>query len=428
MPFLGMRGSGDWATGQRPESYRQSLLYLYPNGRAPLTAMMSMMKELGISDPTRNWFTKTLNEQASTVTAATVYSDASLSTTVASGSANDIVYQKMAAADVVNYRVGHQVRLARTSNNTECVAEVLDRVVNGSSSYLQLRLINAATSPLLSNVNRVWVVGNINAEKGLTPDSWKTDPTPYSNYTQIFRTSVSMSETARATDLRTGDPWKEDRREALEYHGIEMEKAFFWGAKSLTTASNGQIKRTLDGIIPFVRTNASGNIFDYVNDSSYSGQSWLQGGSKWLNEKLEQIYRFNDGEVMAFCGSGAVLGINRLAEDSGFIQLTPESKSYGIQVVNWSVPFGNGKLALKTHPLFSFESSTRNMMVVFNPRNLVYCYLNGNGVNRDTHLVKDVQIPGTDGKTDEWVTECTLEIHHPTSFGVFYGLNQDNAV
>jgi hypothetical protein len=332
----------------------------------------------------------------------------------------------MAAADAVNFRVGHEVRLARTSNNTEAVGEVLDRVVNGASSYLQIRMINAAATPLFSNVNRVWVVGNINAEKAQTPDSWKTDPTPYTNYTQIFRTSVSMSNTARATDLRTGDPWKEDRREALEYHGIEMEKAFFWGAKSLTTAGNGQIKRTLDGIVPFVRANASGNIFDYKNDATFSGQSWLAGGQKWLNEKLEQIFRFNEGELMCFCGSGAVLGINRLAQDGGFIQLSPESKAYGIKIVNWNTPFGD--LFLKTHPLFSYESSTRNMMVVFNPRNLVYCYLNANGVNRDTNLIKDVQIPGVDGKTDEWLTECTLEIHHPTSFGVFYGVNEDNAV
>ena len=41
--FLGMRGNGDWVDGQRPLNWRQNILRLYPNGQAPLTAMLSMM-------------------------------------------------------------------------------------------------------------------------------------------------------------------------------------------------------------------------------------------------------------------------------------------------------------------------------------------------------------------------------------------------
>jgi len=41
--FLGMRGNGDWVDGQRPKNWRQQILKLYPNGQAPLTAMLSMM-------------------------------------------------------------------------------------------------------------------------------------------------------------------------------------------------------------------------------------------------------------------------------------------------------------------------------------------------------------------------------------------------
>ena len=44
VPFLGMRGTGDWVTNQRPENWRQTLLRLYPNGKAPLTAILSMLK------------------------------------------------------------------------------------------------------------------------------------------------------------------------------------------------------------------------------------------------------------------------------------------------------------------------------------------------------------------------------------------------
>ena len=50
--FLGMRGTGDFTvTGQRPENWREMILYLYPNGKAPLTAIMSMMKSEKTDDP-----------------------------------------------------------------------------------------------------------------------------------------------------------------------------------------------------------------------------------------------------------------------------------------------------------------------------------------------------------------------------------------
>ena len=49
--FLGMRGTGDWATYQRPENWRETILYLYPNGSAPLTAILSKLREERVDDP-----------------------------------------------------------------------------------------------------------------------------------------------------------------------------------------------------------------------------------------------------------------------------------------------------------------------------------------------------------------------------------------
>ena len=50
MAFLGMRGTGDWATDERPKNYRQGILYLYPNGSAPLTGLLSKMS-VSLSPP-----------------------------------------------------------------------------------------------------------------------------------------------------------------------------------------------------------------------------------------------------------------------------------------------------------------------------------------------------------------------------------------
>jgi len=49
--FLGMRGTGDWVDGQRPKNWREQILYLYPNGMAPLTAILSMLNSEKTDDP-----------------------------------------------------------------------------------------------------------------------------------------------------------------------------------------------------------------------------------------------------------------------------------------------------------------------------------------------------------------------------------------
>ena len=56
MAFLGMRGTGDWSDSDtRPKDWRQTILRLYPNGDAPLTAIMSMMKSEKATDPEFYW-------------------------------------------------------------------------------------------------------------------------------------------------------------------------------------------------------------------------------------------------------------------------------------------------------------------------------------------------------------------------------------
>lgn len=49
--FLGMRGNDDWVADQRPKNWREQILYLYPNGQAPLTAILSMLSSEKVDDP-----------------------------------------------------------------------------------------------------------------------------------------------------------------------------------------------------------------------------------------------------------------------------------------------------------------------------------------------------------------------------------------
>ena len=426
MAVLGMRGNGDWTTDQRPKNWREKVLQLYPNGDAPLTAILSMMKSESTDDPEFNWWTKSLATQKATVTS--VYTSSNLGTEYTTGgAAGDTVYCKVAtSAAVTQFRAGHQVLLRNSDNYADDTnGKVVGVVQNGSSSYIAVTLLEAdPTTTGLADCDTCLIVGNINAEGGVMPQAIAYDPTKHYNYTQIFRTPLSITRTARKTRLRTGDQYKEAKREALELHSIEMEKAFLWGIRTENTGSNGKPERTTAGLVRSIIDN-SGNVSDFTTESgtAYAGKTWLEAGEEWLDAKLMEIFRYGGSDRLAFCGTNAILAINKLVKEYGNYTLTNGMAEYGIKVKTWMTPFGD--IHLKVHPLFSYESTDRANMVIFDPKDLVFRYID------DTTFYKEGEKQNTgrgriDGTDEEFLTEAGLEFHHYTKCGFLTGFGSDN--
>jgi hypothetical protein len=427
--FLGMRGTGDWATDQRPKNWREVILYEYPNGSAPLTAIMSKLGSEKVDDPEYNWWTKSLPTQAADITG--LYTDAAMSSSYASGGvAGSVLYVKCSEDDIGHFRAGHQVLLRDVSDyDVDVNAKVLATQKNGDSSCITIKLLEADTTTAqshdLSDADRILVIGNLNAEGATMPEAVAYDPTKIYNYTQIFRTPLDITRTARRTKLRTGDAYKEAKREALELHSIEMEKAFIWGIMTENIGSNGKPERTTRGLINIIKTYASANVNDYRLNTTYSGDTWIASGEDWLDYYLELIFRYGKGEKLCLAGSGALLGLNKLAKTYGQYTFTPTTKSYGIQVVEWVTPFG--KINIKTHPLFSYEEANRNSMVIYEPENLKSRIID------DTTFYPDAEKQNTgytrrDGTNEEYLTEMGLEFHFPSGWGYLNGVGQDNIV
>lgn len=432
--YFGMRGTGSWATDQRPKSWRESILYLYPNGSAPLTAIMSKLKSEQVSDPEFNWWTKSLPTQRATITGA--YTDAALATAYTSGGvAGDMLYVKMSAADVAQFRVGHQVLLRDASDFTVDVnTKVVDKNVNGASSYIKVKLLeaddNSTHSHDLSDADVALIVGNINAEGAIMPSGISYDPVKLYNYTQIFRTPLSITRTARKTTLRTGDAYKEMKREALELHSIEMEKAFLFGVKTENTGDNGFPERTTDGIITVIKASASTNVDDYSLNSTYSGKDWTEagGGEDWLNAYLEVLFRYGRKQKLMLAGSGALLGINKLAQSGSHFEITSTTRAYGIAVSQWITPFGI--VDILTHPLFSVEATLRYSGLILEPEELSFRYIDdttffGEGGKTAASGTNSNRKDATD---EEYLTEAGLELHHPTVFGFLNGIGLNSVV
>jgi hypothetical protein len=422
--FLGMRATDDWATDQRPLNWRESILYLYPNGDAPLTALLAKVKSEKTDDPQFHWWTKALPTQRATIT--DVFTDAVLSSSYTTGGVvGTVLYAQMSAADATHFKVGHQVIFRYSSSYAYDInGKVVTVVQNGSSSYVAVKLLQADASNYIASANVLYVIGTINAEGAAMPDAITYDPTKFYNYTQIFRTSLEITRTARRTRLRTGDAYKEIKREALELHSIEMEKNLIFSYPTELVGDNGKPERTTGGIIYFIN-NYSGITSSYITDSSagVNGKTWVAGGMDWLDYYLEQVFRYGSDSRLAFCGSGTILEINKLVKQFGTYTLDKGTIGFGIKVMQWITPFG--VINLKRHPLFSYETTNRNSMLILAPEQLRWRYVD------DTEFYDDPEKKNTghtrrDATKEEYLTEAGLEIHHPQMFGWLHGFGSDN--
>lgn len=432
--FLGMRSNNDWETDQRPKNWREMILYLYPNGQAPLTAITSLGKTEPTDDPEFNWWTKALAEQAGAIT--NIYTDVTLASAYSTGGVvGTTLYVKCAEATAAEFRQGHTALLRDSDDlDVDVIAKVTAVVKNGANSYIACKLLEAddnSASHDLSDADRIKVAGNINAEGGVTPDSISYTPTKYYNYTQIWRTPLEMTRTAMKTRLRTGDQRKDAKREALELHGIEMEWSAILGIRYEGVGDNGKPERSTQGVVPFLRANNTTNIVDYVTDTNYSGQTWLQGGDDWLLDIIELLYRYNDGagsEFIMYCGSGVVKALERLAKAGLDIQIGPaQDVGYGIKVREWVTSFGS--IYLKTHPLYSYETTMRDVAVLVKPSNMVFRALDDTqfyGTPEGKNYVYTSTGRRIDGINEEFLTEGGWEFHHPQMFMFAKGFGSTN--
>ena len=396
----------------------------------PLTAILSMMGSKKVTDAQFHWWTEQIGSVSGAVTGIFTVPDLSVPY-AAGGVAGDVIYAAVTAALANRIRAGHQILLRDASDyRVDVVGKVSSVSTSGAASVLAIILLENDDNSVdhdLSDVDNLLVIGNINSEGAEMPNAIALNPTKHYNYTQIFRSPLSITRTARSTNLRTGDDYQKAKRECLEMNSIEMELAFLWGIMTERIGDNGKPERTTQGVINFIRNNAPGNVDDYTLNPAYAGQIWTLGGETWLKAMLELIFRYGAEDKLCLCGSGALLGIDALAMQGGQVNLQPAQKTYGMQIKTWITPFGT--IHMKTHPLFSFDATTRNMMVILEPKELEYKFITDTVFYGESSAKQHPEGYGhrrIDGTEEEYLTECGLEFGFPLKCGILNGVGLPN--
>ncbi|MGH9932414.1 MAG: SU10 major capsid protein, partial [Pyrinomonadaceae bacterium] len=191
------------------------------------------------------------------------------------------------------------------------------------------------------------------------------------------------------------------RREALELHSIEMERAFLWGNKKEDLAFASQPTRTTGGLKEFVATNVT----DFGGVVSID--DW--------EDALQDVFKDGSAEKLALVGNRALNTLNKIARNNYTVETTPVEKTYGMAMVTWTTPYGT--LQIKQHPLLSRDPGFSGSGFIIDPAKVKYRYLRG----RDTQYRENVQNPGDDAVKNEFLSECGLEVNHESAHAYFEG-------
>jgi len=399
MAIAGLRGTGDWGTDERPKNFREMILWMNPNGTAPIFALSSKASKESTDDPEFSWWSEP-NDQIRLTTHGSIILAATTAITVV-GTEPSASGLSTNWGSALSLKVGDILMVEPAADSATFTPEymIVTTVPTTATSIPAVtRAFAGSTAADIPAGSKLLLVGSAYAEGTSSATSTTRNPIKYSNYTQIFKNTYSITGTAEQTKTRTGDTIKNDKRRKSFDHAASIEYAMIFGRKSEGTGSNGKPIRTMDGIRRFV-PNA------------------VFAGGSTLNSFLDAVYPVFDWDSdagdtrLAFCGNGALNQLNKIImSGSGQaalnVNFTGPVKLYGMNFNEYVLP--QGRLLLKTHPLFNRNSLYTNSMLIMDFSAFKWRPLR----NRDTKFTDDIQTKREDLREGQWLTEAGVEVWH----------------
>lgn len=388
MAIAGLRGTGDWGTDERPKNFREMILWRNPNGQAPLTALMAKMGSESTNDPEFSWWEEELNALRLTVNYATGYAttDTSLAVTSNVSSAQDCVEGDVFLVEgAITTTYANEIVIVSSVTDTATI--VFKRAQAGTTA-----------APILDTYN-LTKIGNVYSEGSGAPSASTRNPTKLYNYVQIFKTAYDITNTAKGTKARTGDPLKNDKKRKMFDHSVAMEMAFLLGKRHEGTGANGKPLRFTGGLLYMMSQYASSMITAFTTTPTETT----------FTDAVYKVFDYDSGggnERIVFAGNGALNSLNRLASSQSRTRVNFDGtiKLYGMELQKWVLP--QGTLYIKSHPLLNTHGRFKNDMVVVDPSAIKYRPM------RDTTFQDNIQANDADETKGQWLTEAGFEIQH----------------
>ena len=372
--IAGLRGTGQFGVDYRPTNYRELFTLIEPNGTAPLNALLSMAQSEATDDPKFNHFRDELPARVLVSNAI----DASGATTLTLTNITDNAFA------VTN------TLLLNTRSN-----EIVRCTASGTATTVVVSRGAAGSTAAATVVGDKWVIiGSVDAEGGGKPTPVSFDPTTDYNYTQIFKTGIGLTNTQKATYLRTGDKEQEMVTKALKLHMADIERSMFWGKRFEENGTTANPRRYTGGLF---------NMITNVTDAATGfGTANTITENEFDRLLIENIFAWGGKQKLAICGPRVISNLQKIAKSRW--QPTQVDGTYGVSMTGYSTFAGD--LNVIMHPMFRQIPGFESTMLVLDLPYVKYRYMEG----RDTQLKRDIQAPDADGTEHYYQTECGLEL------------------
>jgi len=378
------------------KSFSAMITRLMPNGQAPLFGITALLKEETAFQIEHGFFSKTM-----------LFPQLVLSANIAAG---DTVLPVLSTANCIP---GMIFRFDSTNEN------VLITSVNSPTQVgVQRGLGTVPAAAVVAAVN-MWMVGNAYEEASLRPQSVLIIPERIVNYTQIFRNTWAVSDTARATMLIAGDSAvSESRQDCAAFHAADIEKALIFGQKFMGTRNN-QPFHTMDGLINTTQAKAPGNI-----TTAGATTNWTQLQAA-LDPYFNQVTDPKNGpERLMFVGGAARNVLHNIFRLNSTYFIENGTTSWGLQYDSFRIPRGN--FTIIEHPLlnaYGQASTWAKMAISIDIHTFNIAYMTGRKTqNREFNLNGTAVDNGVDAVGGTLTSELTCLVRNPAANGVLYNL------
>lgn len=208
----------------------------------------------------------------------------------------------------------------------------------------------------------------------------------FTNYLQIFRKAYGTTGSLDGFSLYGGAEQNVKAKQQGIIHAQDIERAFLFGEKAINTAGTHP-KRFTGGVLSFITTNKT------------------DAGGTLTEAEFENFlitaYRYGSSQKLLLVSPNVLGVINSWAR--GKIQVSPSAKTYGMNLSTYLS--GQGTVTLAKHKLLE-GNVYKGYGILLDMADLTYRFNKG----RDTHIRVDIGTPGDDARTDEYLTECGLQM------------------
>lgn len=267
---------------------------------------------------------------------------------------------------------------------------------SGSTTVTVKRAVGSSEAAAIAEGDYILVMANSMPQGSNAPSEKRTNPFVQYNYTQIFKTPFSITNTLDASAQVGEDEMGRLRRKAGVEHAVSIEYAIMFGERSID----------LTGAQPRTTT---GGVLESLNSTPNKLEKSLATVTQDDMDGFIQKVMNYGSQSKLFLVSPSILGLfTKWAKDK--LMVTSNETKFGMNVLTYVSPYG--ELKMVKHPLL--VDGYDGLGIVLDMDQVSYRPLTG----RDTKLLTNIQEADEDGERDMYLTEAGVQVKLPKMHGI----------